>query len=114
MSTLVVGLLEVAPRLGLVVQAEDGGGGPAAQDLAAGLEPGLEGGEAERPPFLGRGQRMDAQAGLGDHAQRALAPDEQLGQVGPGGGAGPLPSVCTMRPSARTTSSPSTMSSIFP
>ena len=33
---------------------------------------------------------MDAQPGLGDDAQRALAPDEELGQVRPGGGAGPL------------------------
>ena len=42
-----VGLLEVAGRLRLVVEAQDGRRRAAAQDPAAGLEAGREGGEAE-------------------------------------------------------------------
>ena len=37
------------------------------------------------------GRRVDAQARFGDHAERALAAHEELGQVGPGGGAGAVP-----------------------
>ena len=36
------------------------------------------------------GQRVEAEAGLGDDAERALAAHEELGQVRPGGGAGPV------------------------
>ena len=42
--------------------------------------------DAGGPP-LGRRHRVDAQPGLGDDAERALAADEELGEVGAGGGA---------------------------
>ena len=85
-----VAQFEVPIRLRLVVEAEDGGRGAAAQDPAARIEAGGEGREAEGPPLLRRGHGMDAQPGLGDDAQRALAPDEELGQIRAGGGARPL------------------------
>ncbi len=86
-----VGLLEVAARLGLVVEAQHGRRRAAAQDPAAGVEAGGEGREAEGAALLGRRERMEAEAGLGDDAERALAAHEELGQVGPGGGAGTVP-----------------------
>ena len=49
-----VGLLEVAVRLGLVVEAEHGRRGAPPQDPAAGLEAGGEGREAEGAALLGR------------------------------------------------------------
>ena len=42
--------------------------------------------EAEGAALLRRRQRVDAEAGLGDDAERPLAADEELGQVRPGGG----------------------------
>ena len=59
MSTLVSGCSKLRAGLGLVVEAEHGGRGSPAEDLAAGLEPGLEGGEAEGPPLLGGRQWME-------------------------------------------------------
>ena len=79
--------VEVAFRLGLVVEAEDGRRRAAAQDLAARLQAAGEGREPEGPPFLRRRQGMDTETGFGDDAQRPLAADEELGQVRPGGGA---------------------------
>ena len=109
-----VAVLEVPLRLRLVVQAQDRRRRAATEDHAAGLESGGEGREAEGATPLRRRQGVDAQAGFGDDAERSLAADEELSQVRPGGGPGPLPSVCTTRPSASTTSRPMTMSSIFP
>ena len=83
-------LLEVPVRLRLVVEAEDGRSRAAAQDLPARVEAGGEAGEPERAALLGRRPGVDAKAGLSDDAQRALAADEELGQVRSRGGTGPL------------------------
>ena len=81
-----LGLVEIAGRLGLVVEAQDGGRGSPAHDAPARIESGGKGGEPEGPTFLRRWQRVDAQAGLGDDAQGPLTAHEELGQVGPRGG----------------------------
>ena len=83
--------LEVAGRLGVVVETQHGRGGAAPQDAPAHLEPVGEGVEAVGAPPLGRRQRVQAQLGLGDHAQDPFGPHEQLGQVGPERGARPVP-----------------------
>ena len=77
-----VRLLEIACRLRAIVETEHGRGRPAAKDPPAGLEPGRERRETEDPPLLGGRARVDAQPRLGDEAERALAADEELGQVG--------------------------------
>ena len=86
-----VGLVEVARRLGRVVEAEDGRRGAPSQYRPAGREPGVERGEAEGPATLRRRKRVDAKACLGNDAERAFTPDEELGQVGTRGGAGTVP-----------------------
>ena len=85
-----VAVLEVPLGLRLVVEAKDRRRCAAAEDHAAGLEAGGEGREAEGAPTLRRRQGVDAEAGLGDDAERSLAADEELGQVRPGGGSGAL------------------------
>ncbi len=79
-------MVEVADGLGLVIEAEHGRGGPAAQHLAAGVEAGGEGGEAEGPPLLCGRQGVDAHACCGNDAERAFTAHEELGEVGSGGG----------------------------
>jgi hypothetical protein len=74
----------VAVRLDVVVEPQDGGRGAPAEDAAHGVEGGLEGGEP-----VGRlghvvGQRVGLEPDAGDHAERALGADEQLGEVGSG------------------------------
>ena len=56
----------------------------------------------------------DAEPGRGNHPQGALAAQEHLGEAGAGRRAGAAPSVVTTVPSASTTSSPTTRSSILP
>jgi hypothetical protein len=97
-----------------VVEAEDGRGGPAAQDPPARVEAVGEGGKPKARRPLALGHRVDPEPALGDDAEGALAAHEQLGQVGTGGRSGPWPPVRITRPSASTTSRPMTMSSIFP
>ncbi len=80
-----VGEVEGPGRLGGVVEAEDGRGGPATEDAPAGVEAGRERGEPEGPPTLAGRERVDPEPSLGDDAEGALAADEQLGQVGAGG-----------------------------
>ena len=65
--------------------------GAPAQNLPAGLEPGIEGGEAEGPATLRRWERVDTKTRLGNDAEGALTADEELGQIGAGGGAGTVP-----------------------
>ena len=101
-----VAQLEVPFRLGLVVEAQDGRGGAPAQDPAAGLQAFGEGREAEGAPFLRRRQGwMRSRASVMTPSVPSL-PTKSWVRFGPGGGAGPLPSVCTTRPSASTTSRP--------
>ncbi len=80
--------LEAAVGFDRVVQAQHRGRGAAVQHAAAGLEPRLERVEAVRgAPFLRR-CLVEPEPGAGDDAERALAADEQLGQVGPDRGTG--------------------------
>ena len=85
-----VAVLEVPLGLRLVVQTKDRRRRAAAEDHAAGLEAGGEGREAEGAPSLRRRQGVQAEACLGDDAERSLAADEELRQVRPGGGSGSL------------------------
>ena len=83
-----VALVEVPFRLRLVVEAQDRRGRAAAENSAARLQAFGEAREPEGSALLGRREGMDAEAGLGDDAERPLAADEELGQVrtrrGPG------------------------------
>ena len=82
---------EGASRLGGVVEAEHGGRGSPAQDPPARVQAGAEVAEPVGGAGLEQGHGVDAQAGPGHHAQGALRPDEQLGQVGTGRGPGAGP-----------------------
>ena len=86
-STRRVAAREVPLALDRVVEAQDRRGRAASEDAAARVEAVLEAREPERGPHLAGRRRMDAQAGARDHAERALAAHEQLGEVGPDRGA---------------------------
>ena len=77
-----------ACRFGGVVEAQHGRGGAAPEDLPARLEAVGERGEVIRRPALGGRNRVGPQPHPGDHAERALGADEQLGQIGPDRGRG--------------------------
>ena len=74
-----------AGRLDGVVEPQHGRRRPAAQDRPAGLDAVGERGERPRRAPLGGRQRVGAQPHPGDHAERALRAEEQLGQVGADG-----------------------------
>ena len=107
--------VEVATRLGLVVEAQHRRARVALQDAPTRLQPGVEGVEpVGRAGLVERDAPRD-QGGLGDDAQGALGPDEQADQVRadrPPGRA--TPEVQRRRPSAVTTVSARTRSSTLP
>ena len=74
--------LEVPLPLDVVVQADDGGRRAPVQDPPARVEPVGERPEAEGGSALDRWHAVQPEAGAGDDAERAFAPDEQLGEVG--------------------------------
>ena len=75
-----------ACRLGAVVQTEHGGRRPALQDAPADLDPLGERREVVGRPTLTGGPWVGPQPHPRDDAERALRPDEQLGEVRPDGG----------------------------
>ena len=75
---------ELPGRLGLVVEAEDGRGGAPPQHPAAGVEPVGEPVEPVGGPAAPGRPGPHPQRRLGDDAERALAADEDLAEVGPG------------------------------
>ncbi len=78
--------------------ADEGGVERIVEPHHRGLEPGAEEGANRLQPLVHRGQLeaakgaalrlgVDAQPGAGEEAERALAADQERGEVGPGGGA---------------------------
>ena len=84
-------IVEVEHPLGLdvVVQPEHGGGCSPAEDAATCVEAVEERAEPERRAALRMRRGMHPQGGLGDHTEGALAPDEDLVEVGADGGPRP-------------------------
>ena len=68
----VIGDVEVAGALGMVVETEDGGGGAPAQDPSAHLQSVGERGEAVGPSLLGVGEGTEPESGAGDDTEDAL------------------------------------------
>ena len=83
--------LVAAVGLDAVVQAQHRGRRAALQDAAARVEAVGERREPERRATVRRGDRMGAQPGAGDDAERAFRADEELREVGADRGAGAPP-----------------------
>ena len=76
---------EAAARLPFVIEPDDGWCCPEPESRAQRLEPFLEAREAKCRPHLVFCDRMGPQSSRRYHAERALATDEQLRQIGPHG-----------------------------
>ena len=74
--------LVAAGRFDRVVQTQHGRRRPSAKDPPAHVEPIREASEAPRGPTFVRRCRVEAERRLGDHAERPLGTDEDLGQIG--------------------------------
>ena len=75
----------VRPGLARVAQPQDGGTDAALREFAQRGRTRREVGKRPRAVGGRRGHRTDADGDLGDHAERALRPEEQLAQIGTGG-----------------------------